>query len=293
MLTLIAAAAAAVTGAMGYGFSTIAVPSALLVAPGRVLNPAVVAIEIALNAGALVIHRRHVAAVWPRVRSLVLGVPIGVVVGAGWLSRVEPTTARVVVYLVILAWLFVQTLGVLQPVAIKGITGPIVGSGLGLLHAMTTISGPPLAILLARPDLQTRERLAGMAIVRLGEGVVTVLAYRRAGLVGRDSLALLTSMWPGVLIGLPFGAWAFRRVDADVSRRVSLGVAAWIIAFGLAAALPKGRASVLAAAPFVAALAITRRLAASGPAATGARARGGSPPGSSSTGARPRGRSAL
>ena len=41
--------AAIVVGALGYGFSSIAVPIALLAVTSRVLNPALVLVEVVLN----------------------------------------------------------------------------------------------------------------------------------------------------------------------------------------------------------------------------------------------------
>jgi len=45
--------AAIVNGALGYGFSSITVPLALLFLSNRVLNPALVLIEVVLNAWVL------------------------------------------------------------------------------------------------------------------------------------------------------------------------------------------------------------------------------------------------
>jgi hypothetical protein len=50
ILTVLTLAAAIVNGALGYGFSSVTVPVALLVLTNRVLNPALVPIEVVLNA---------------------------------------------------------------------------------------------------------------------------------------------------------------------------------------------------------------------------------------------------
>ena len=50
--------AATVNGALGYGYSSISVPIALLVVAGRVLNPALVIVEVAINLYALFWNRR-------------------------------------------------------------------------------------------------------------------------------------------------------------------------------------------------------------------------------------------
>ena len=49
VLAITSLGAATVNGALGYGYSSISVPIALLVVAGRVLNPALVVIEVAIN----------------------------------------------------------------------------------------------------------------------------------------------------------------------------------------------------------------------------------------------------
>ena len=56
-LGLITLLAAIVNGALGYGFSSITVPLALLFLSNRVLNPALVLIEVPLNAYVLWVNR--------------------------------------------------------------------------------------------------------------------------------------------------------------------------------------------------------------------------------------------
>ena len=53
VLALTSLGAATVNGALGYGYSSISVPIALLVIAGRVLNPAIVLVEVAINLYAL------------------------------------------------------------------------------------------------------------------------------------------------------------------------------------------------------------------------------------------------
>ena len=66
-LLVITFVAAIVNGALGYGFSSITVPIALLFLTNRVLNPALVPIEVALNAYVLWVNRASLPNVWRRV----------------------------------------------------------------------------------------------------------------------------------------------------------------------------------------------------------------------------------
>jgi len=82
--------AAIVNGALGYGFSSITVPLALLFLSNRVLNPALVPIEIVLNAYVLWINRDALPAVARRVRPVVIGLVPGVIVGTLIVAQVSP-----------------------------------------------------------------------------------------------------------------------------------------------------------------------------------------------------------
>src|SRR5918996_2413542 len=82
--------AAIVNGALGYGFSSITVPLALLFLTNRVLNPALVPIEVALNSYVLWVNRAALPTVWRRVLPIVIGLLPGVVAGTMLVSQVSP-----------------------------------------------------------------------------------------------------------------------------------------------------------------------------------------------------------
>src|SRR5438270_13143829 len=82
--------AAIVNGGVGYGFSSITVPLALLFLSNRVLNPALVLIEVALNAYVLFVNRDALGVVWKRMLPIVIGLMPGVIAGTLIVSRVSP-----------------------------------------------------------------------------------------------------------------------------------------------------------------------------------------------------------
>jgi uncharacterized membrane protein YfcA len=97
-LAVITLFAAVVNGALGYGFSSITVPIALLFLANRVLNPALVLIEVVLNAYILWNNREALANVWRRVMPMVVGLVPGIVVGTAILSQVNPDWLRFATY---------------------------------------------------------------------------------------------------------------------------------------------------------------------------------------------------
>jgi uncharacterized protein len=62
VLVLITFVAATVNGALGYGFSSITVPVALLFYTNRILNPALVLVELVINGYVLFINRKSIIA---------------------------------------------------------------------------------------------------------------------------------------------------------------------------------------------------------------------------------------
>src|SRR5215468_9092713 len=100
--------AATINGALGYGFSSITVPLALLFLTNRVLNPALVLIEVPLNAYVLFVNRAGVPGVWKRVLPLIIGLVPGVLVGALIVSRVNPSWVKLGSFSVLLPLIILQ-----------------------------------------------------------------------------------------------------------------------------------------------------------------------------------------
>src|ERR1700754_5318830 len=82
--------AASVNGALGYGFSSLTVPVALVFYANRVLNPALVLIEVFVNLYVLFINRSGVPAVWRRVFPILIGLVPGIGIGAWLLASLQP-----------------------------------------------------------------------------------------------------------------------------------------------------------------------------------------------------------
>ena len=164
-LVAITLGAAVVNGALGYGFSSITVPIALLFLTNRVLNPALVLIEVALNAWVLWVNRAALPLVQGRVRWVVVGLLPGVVIGTLIVSRVHPGWLKLGTYIALLPLILVQAAGVRRPVRAERTGGLALGGGVGLLYAVTTISGPPLAMALFQLiDITTECNRGGFAI---------------------------------------------------------------------------------------------------------------------------------
>ena len=234
-LAAITFGAAIVNGALGYGFSSITVPIALLFLTNRVLNPALVPIEIALNAYVLWVNRASLPAVWRRVLPIVIGLVPGVLAGTMLVSRVNPGWLKFGTFVALLPLILFQAAGFRRPIRSERAVGLVFGGGVGVLYSVTTISGPPLAVMLSNQGLTKQDFRAALGFIRLAESTFTGEAYAYAGLYSAESMALIPFILPSIAIGVPIGGVIIRRVRPETFRRVCMSFDAWIVGFGLSA----------------------------------------------------------
>jgi uncharacterized membrane protein YfcA len=229
--------AAIVNGGLGYGFSSITVPLALLFLSNRVLNPALVLIEVALNAYVLFVNRDALRMIWKRMMPIVIGLLPGVILGTTIVTHAPAAWLKLWTYLVLLPLILLQAAGVRRPIRAEKAIGYPFGFALGVLYAVTTISGPPLALLLNNQGLGKREFRASLGFIRLAESGFTAIAYLSAGLITTQSNLLIPQILPSVLLGVPIGAALIRQMKAETFRRICMSFDAWIVGFGVSTVL--------------------------------------------------------
>ena len=66
---------------------------------------------------------------------------------------------------------------------------------------------------------------------------MTAVVYYQLGLFIPESATLLWVFIPCILVGVPFGAWLIRRLDAETFRRICMSFDAWVVGFGLSRVL--------------------------------------------------------
>jgi uncharacterized membrane protein YfcA len=232
-LIVITLGAAIVNGALGYGFSSITVPLALLFMTNRVLNPALVPIEVVLNAYVLWVNREALGVVWRRVLPIVIGLAPGVALGTMMVSQVSPGWLKFVTFIVLLPLILLQAAGYRRPIKSEKSGGLIFGGGVGVLYSVTTISGPPLAVALSNQGLTKKDFRAALGFIRLAESTFTAIAYYYAGLYSVESFGLIPYILPSIAIGVPIGAVLIQKIRPETFRRVCMSFDAWIVGFGL------------------------------------------------------------
>jgi len=225
-----------VNGALGYGFSSITVPVALLFYTNRILNPALVLVEVALNSYVLFL-RKSVPLAWRRVLPILLGLILGVMAGSRLLSSAHPGWLKLFTYAILLPLIILQAAGVRRPIHYERVVGLPFGAGIGVLYSLTTISGPPLALLFNNQGFVKAEFRAALALVRVAESTLTASVYCFLGLYSAGSIELLFSIVPSVVLGVPLGAYIIWHMDAETFRRICMSFHTWVVGFGFSRVL--------------------------------------------------------
>jgi len=233
VLILITFVAAAINGGLGYGFSSTAVPVALLFYTNKVLNPAIVLLEVVINLYILVIHWKNIKAVFPRVFPIIIGAVPGVLLGALLLSRVDSAWVKLITFSFLLPLVLMQAGGIRRPIQAEKAAGLFFGTGVGFFYSVTTVSGPPLAVILSNQGLVKKEFRAALGIIRLSLSSLTAVSYYYLGLYQPESIGVLATIIPSVILGIPIGTYVIRKVNPETFRRICMSFDAWFVSFGL------------------------------------------------------------
>jgi uncharacterized membrane protein YfcA len=229
--------AAIINGAIGYGFSSTTVPVALLFYTNRILNPALVLIEVVINIYVTIINFRSIPRVWRRVLPILLGLAPGVLVGSLLLSQVHTGWLKLGTFMVLLPLILIQAAGIRRPIQSVWKFGIPFGSVAGVLYSLTTISGPLLAVKLNNQGYVKQDFRAAIGLIRISLSSLTAVSYYFLGMYQAESFQLLQAIVPGVLIGIPLGAFLIRNMEPETFRRVCMSVDAWLVGFGLSRVL--------------------------------------------------------
>ncbi len=233
VLISITAFAAIVNGALGYGFSSLTVPVALLFFTNRVLNPTMVMVEVVINIFVLFMNRDSIPTVYKRVLPIMIGLLPGVLLGSYLLASLHPAWIKFFTYIILLPLIFIQAAGIRRPIQAERLIGLPMGAGVGFLYSVTTISGPPLAVLFNNQGLVKKDFRAALGMIRVAESSITALAYFHLGLFTKESMGLVPLIVPSVLLGIPLGTYLIRRLDPETFRRICMSFDVWVVAFGL------------------------------------------------------------
>lgn len=215
---MVAAAGALVQGACGFGFALVAAPLLLLLDPRLVPGPLLVAVWCL---AALMVRSEEATFYRKEVAAAVLGSFPGALLGAWALKAFSPDALSVTVGLGVLAAV-VASLFVFELTPTIARTA-VAGIASGVMGTITSMGGPPLAILYQR---ESGRRVRGVFAGYFLLGTLLSLgALGIGGSFGRQDLVYGLTLVPGVLAGFALSRPLGRRVDEGYLRGAVLVLA--------------------------------------------------------------------
>jgi uncharacterized protein len=153
------------------------------------------------------------------------------------LFLVHPAWIKFVTYFFLLPLILLQAAGIRRPIrAEKAIAVPF-GVGIGTLYSITTISGPPLALLFNNQGYAKQDFRAALGVIRVAESSLTAIAYGFIGFYSAGSIEIIPYIVPSVLLGIPLGTYLIRWMEPETFRRICMAFDALIVGFGLSRVL--------------------------------------------------------
>ena len=219
---LIVTAAATVIGTVGFGFGLVAVPVFLLYLEPQqavVVSNSLIGIMMAM---VLVRTWRHLKL---RVSiGLVLGGMAATPVGVLALNSASPSALRITIAIVIISLGLFSLSRVQLPFVQRRPAGPIFGFLTSLAVTTIGIGGPLGAIYAIAQRWRAETVRAVLALFFLTSDIVAFALYAATGLVGRDTLANIGVMIPGLLFGFGLAAMLVNRINERIFRHAVIAV---------------------------------------------------------------------
>jgi uncharacterized membrane protein YfcA len=221
----LAAAAAFLAGASGFGLGLVATPLLLLSGYGL---PFVVTVNllVSLATRVTVMWRTRAWITWRRVTALVGGAVPGLWVGSVVLGALDLHQVRVAAGIVVAAAALGLALADRHPPKprLRGLN-VVAGFLGGVLGTTTSLTGVPPALLLARRRLAQQSFFADLAVYFVASSAVGLVVLELNGEFSGSALRAFLWWLPGVLVANASGMLVGLRLPEQTFRRVTLALA--------------------------------------------------------------------
>ncbi|WP_278465359.1 sulfite exporter TauE/SafE family protein [Saccharolobus islandicus] len=232
------------SGAFAYGFSATVTPLLLIRYTNRQISPILNFIEIFQNAANVMLNFRNYTK-----KSLIItiygipGIAIGSLLGAYLLKiSVNDALLKVIVYSVLIPLILLQASGFRKEISLDKWkkVGYLVTFPVGVLYGVSTISGPPLALIINNQGLTKEEFKFAISALRVAESITTFSGYLTLGVFSSQVLYYVAITSPAVITGMAIGVVTARIIKRKEDfRRLVMSFDSWVSGYGLSFNLGK------------------------------------------------------
>ena len=212
--------AGGVQGVTGFGSALVAVPLLVFFVPHEQIPPTIAVLMLANNLLMLAEIRSHVRPrlAWPLAFAGIVGLPPG----AFLLTHLDSPAFKLAVGLIVLALALPLLIGWRLKLPDHWGVQAVAGFLSGLMGGATSLSGPPVILLLANRQEAKQVFRANLVLVFAILNVAGIGVFAALGLMTPQVWLNALGFMPGVLLGTLCGMLLARRLGEDVFRRIVL-----------------------------------------------------------------------
>ena len=208
---LVVAVGAMIQGSLGFGLGLVSAPALALIDATFIPGPLLlVGVAVTLT----VFLRERGAVDWKGMKWAIFGRVIGTIAGGWAVVAFSKDAVIVLVAVLVLAGVLMTSIG--WKIKTNRITLSTAGLVSGVMGTLTSVGGPPMALVYQRETAQKlRATLAGFFLVGATFSLLTLAV---SGGMSQHDFALGALMLPGYVIGMIANRWASRFLDKGYSR---------------------------------------------------------------------------
>ena len=212
-------AAGIVKGTTGFGFALIATPLLLLLWDPKTLVPVFIPLSIVADTFIVVQTWRQVE--WSKVLPLVATGVVGVPLGTYVLLVAPSEVLRIVVAVIALTMATLLLLGITVPIRREKVASGVTGLFSGLLSTSTTMSGPPVVLMMINQGWNRQTFRACLGMFFFVIQVFAIASLTLAGSLTLQTLAVSAILWPAVIVGSAVSLLILPRISQRVFMRIA------------------------------------------------------------------------
>ena len=211
LAVLVVAVGAMIQGSLGFGLGLVSAPALALIDATFIPGPLLlVGVAVTLT----VFLRERGAVDWKGMKWAIFGRVIGTIAGGWAVVAFSKDAVIVLVAVLVLAGVLMTSIG--WKIKTNRITLSTAGLVSGVMGTLTSVGGPPMALVYQRETAQKlRATLAGFFLVGATFSLLTLAV---SGGMSQHDFALGALMLPGYVIGMIANRWASRFLDKGYSR---------------------------------------------------------------------------
>jgi len=215
----VVAVGAMIQGSLGFGLGLVSAPALALIDATFIPGPLLlVGVAVTLT----VFLRERGAVDWKGMKWAIFGRVIGTIAGGWAVVAFSKDAVIVLVAVLVLAGVLMTSIG--WKIKTNRITLSTAGLVSGVMGTLTSVGGPPMALVYQRETAQKlRATLAGFFLVGATFSLLTLAV---SGGMSEHDFVLGALMLPGYVIGMIANRWASKFLDKGYSRVAVLSFSA-------------------------------------------------------------------